>query len=222
MKVFISVYKLGQSEYKKLLKENITKTHRKPDRRKVNNVSSHAKRMIEKLPISNRIEKLQETEAYITIKDHEEDFPNKISCCLINPSKSSIEKISKLILDKINQQIQLITKVNQWKDTSSVIEWFNNFDNKERLSFMIYDIKSFYPSISKNLFIKAIQFAKQVTKITDEDINLIMQARKTLLFNEGIPWVKKEGHEDFDVPMGCFDGAEVYELVGSYVLQQLS
>ena len=122
MKVFISVYKLNQSEYKKLLKENITKTHRKPDRQKVHNVSSHAKKMIEKLPISNRIEKLQETEAYITIKDHEEDFPNKISCCLINPSKSSIEKISKLILDKINQQIQLITKVNQWKDTSSVME----------------------------------------------------------------------------------------------------
>ena len=52
-------------------------------------------------------------------------------------------------------------------------------------------------------------------------MNLIMQARKTLLFNEGTPWVKKEGNEDFDVPMGCFDDAEVCELVGSYILQQL-
>ena len=49
-----------------------------------------------------------------------------------------------------------------------------------------------------------------------------MQARKTLLFNEVIPWVKKEGNQDFDVPMGCFDDAEVCELVGSCILQQLS
>ena len=99
-KVFISadksrhVYKLGQSEYKKLLKENITKTYKKSDRQKVNNVKSHAKRITEKLRISDRIEKLQETKAYITIKDHKEDFPNKISCRLINPSKSSIGKIA--------------------------------------------------------------------------------------------------------------------------------
>ena len=59
-----------------------------------------------------------------------------------------------------------------------MIEWFNNFENKEWLSFMIFDIEGFYPSISDNLFIKAIQFAKQITQITDDDINLIMQARK--------------------------------------------
>ena len=49
-----------------------------------------------------------------------------------------------------------------------------------------------------------------------------MQARKIVLFNEGTPWVKKEGSEDFVVPMGCFNGAEVCELVGSYILQQFS
>ena len=83
-------------------------------------------------------------------------------------------------------------------------------------------MESFYPSVSQNLFIKAIQFAKQITEITDEDKNSIMKARKTLLFNEGIPWVKKERNEDYDVPMGCSDSAEVFELVGSYILQQLS
>ena len=81
---------------------------------------------------------------------------------------------------------------------------------------MVFDIESFYPSISKNLFIRAIQFARQITEIIDEAINLIMQDRKILLLNEGILWVKKEGD---DVPMGCFDGAKVCELVGSYILQ---
>ena len=179
-KLFVSadksrhVCKLGQSEYKNLLKEKITKTYQKSDRQKVNNVNSHAKRITEKLPISDRIEKLQEKEAYITMKDHKEDLPNKILCRLINPSKSSIGKISNVILDKIIQQIQLIKKVNHWKDPSSVIKWFNNFENKQRLSFIEFDMKSFYPSISENLFIKAIQFAKQITETTEEDINLIM------------------------------------------------
>ena len=67
------------------------------------------------------------------------DFWNKISFRLINPSKSSIRKISKVILDKMNQQIKLITKANQWKDISSVIKWF---ENKEWSSFMIFDIES--------------------------------------------------------------------------------
>ena len=71
--------------------------------------------------------------------------------------------------------------------TSSVIESFNYFETKERLSFTVSDIENFYPPISKNLFIKAIQLAKQMTEVFDEDINLIMHAKKNLLFNEGIP-----------------------------------
>ena len=35
------------------------------------------------------------------------------------------------------------------------------------------------------------------------------------------PWLKTFGNEDFDVPMGCFDGAEVCELVGSFILTKL-
>ena len=34
--------------------------------------------------------------------------------------------------------------------------------------------------------------------------------------------MKKTGTENFDVPMGCYDGAEVWELVGCYILNQLS
>ena len=29
---------------------------------------------------------------------------------------------------------------------------------------------------------------------------IIMKARRTLLFNDGEPWVKKTGNEEFDVP----------------------
>ena len=171
-----NIYEVEQKEYKKLLKENITKSYKKSNLTKLYNINKSAKKITEKLPISDRIEKMQETEAYITIKDHKESFPNKIPCRLINPSKSSVGKISKVILDKINN-IQKETSANQWKDTSSVIEWFVNIKEKERSSFMVFDIESFYPSITERLFNNAMQFAKQITEISDYDMSLINESR---------------------------------------------
>ena len=49
-----------------------------------------------------------------------------------------------------------------------------------------------------------------------------MQTRKMLLFHEGIPWVKQSGNEDFDVPMGSKDDVEVCELVGAFLVNNLS
>ena len=46
-------------------------------------------------------------------------------------------------------------------------------------------------------------------------------ARKTLLFSGNNVWVKQSG-DTFDVAMGYFNGAEVCELVGSYLLDQLA
>ena len=48
-----------------------------------------------------------------------------------------------------------------------------------------------------------------------------MQSRNTVVFSDGEPWVKKDDEDNFDVPMGCYDGAEVCELVGTYLLNQL-
>ena len=42
------------------------------------------------LSIDDRVECIDEREAYITIKDLKENFPHKISCRLISPSKSEI------------------------------------------------------------------------------------------------------------------------------------
>ena len=65
---------------------------------------------------SDVIGKMQIGEYYITVKDHNEDFPHKISCRLINPSKSDIEKVSKIMLDKINSDILSSVQANQWKN----------------------------------------------------------------------------------------------------------
>ena len=169
----------------------------------------------------HRIEKMQQSESYITVEDHKEDFPHKISCRLINRSKSDIGNISKHVLDKVNQKVRSVTEVNQWKNSHSVIECFKNIRNKSNVSFFVFEIESFYPWILLKLLEDTINFAKTVFNTSEQDTSIIMQARRTLLFNNGEPWVKKVGNEEFDVPMGCFDGAEICELVGIYNLHQL-
>ena len=87
--------------------------------------------------------------------------------------------------------------------------------------FFVFGIESFYPLILLKLLEDAINFAKTVCNISEQDTSIIMQARRTLLFNNGEPWVKKVGNEEFDVSMGWFDGAEIWEQVGIYNLHQL-
>ena len=55
--------------------------------------------------------------------------------------------------------------------------------------------------------------------MTQEDREVIHHARRSLLFDNNTAWVK-QGSE-FDVAMGSFDGAEVTDLVGLYLLSQL-
>ena len=49
-----------------------------------------------------------------------------------------------------------------------------------------------------------------------------MHARKSLLFNKKTPWTKKDTKGTFDITMGSYDGAEVCELVGAHILNNLT
>ena len=80
----------------------------------------------------------------------------------------------------------------------------------------------FYPSISDELLKLLLAYAKQHTTISEEDVEIIMHSRKTLLFDKDEPWVKRGDSPMFDVAMGCYDGAEVCELVGLYILHKLT
>ena len=130
-------------------------------------------------------------------------------------------KISKYFLEQLNSKVRDLSSVNQWQETSTVINWFKNIKNKKKCIFMQFDIEEFYPSISKELLLKAITYAKTLVNISDEEINTIMHSRKSLLFNNTDIWIKKNGDPDFDVTMGSFDGAALCELVGLYILHIL-
>ena len=203
------------------MRDNITKTYKESTNLKVNWEDLDAKKIADKLLISDRVGQLQKRDAYITVKDHEESFPHNPSFRLINPSKSNVGIVSKTILDRMNKEITSSIQVNQWKNFSVVIKWFRNIENKPKFSFIIFDIQEFYPSISLSLFNKAIKFVKEICILSNDDIPIIMQSRKTLLFSDGEPWAKKDDKDGFDVPVNCYDGVEVCELVGTYLLNQL-
>ena len=58
--------------------------------------------------------------------------------------------------------------------------------------FIVFDIKDFYPSIKETLLIKAINFAEKRVKITNEDTVIIKHSRKSLLYDNNQPWMKKD------------------------------
>ena len=129
--------------------------------------------------------------------------------------------ISKSFLVNAVREVSEKTQLNQWRYTSTVIDWFKKIKNKKQHGFIKFDICEFYPSISEDLLDKAIAFAQNYTFITDQQIKIIKHSRKSLLFNKSDTWIKKEG-DLFDVTMGSLDGAEVCELVRLYLLDKLS
>ena len=111
---------------------------------------------------------------------------------LINPAKNEIGRISKSILDKINKRVKNDLELNQWKNTTEVIEWFKNINDKQSNKFVEFDIKDFYPSITESLRRNALEFASNHTPITPEEFEIIFHARKSLLFNNKEVWRKKQ------------------------------
>jgi hypothetical protein len=91
--------------YKSLLKKSIEKEYKKAPVDTASEINNQAKDIARNLNLSGRIETLAQNEAFITLKDHKDNFPNNPTCRLINPTKSEIGKVSKCILDRINKDI---------------------------------------------------------------------------------------------------------------------
>ena len=117
-----------------------------------------------------------------TLKDHKDNFESNPKCRLINPAKSELGKVSKIILDCINQEIRSSTNVNQWRNSQSVINWFKEIEHKSRYNFVSFDIVDYYPSSSEELLDKAIAWAKTIVNITDEHVTRSHQARSQVHF----------------------------------------
>ena len=93
---------------------------------------------------------------------------------LNQPCKGRNWEISKYFLEQINIKVRDLSSVNQWEETNTAISYFENIKNRSKCIFMQFDIEEFYPSISKELFMKIITYAKTLVNISDEAIKTIM------------------------------------------------
>ena len=138
-----NIYELDKPSYQKLYTENITKTYKKSDITQYNSINTEAKIIAENLGIDDRLERLAMNAAFITIKDHKDNFVNNSQCRLINPAKPELGKVSTLLLDDIDKRVRNATLVHQWHSTNDVIEWFKSIPDKNICTFIQYDIDEF-------------------------------------------------------------------------------
>ena len=204
-------------QYDKAMKREIQKDHKKASNQDFQKVAKEDRKMAEKMDIADRVFQTPKVEAFATIKDHKPNYLNSLPARLINGTKQNLGRASKLILEKIVTNVRNISKLNQWKNTPAMLQWFTSIPDKASYSFIQWDIVDFYGSISEQLFTDAVNWASNIVQITQDQRELFFQVRKSFLVYRNELWVKKE-NPDFYVAMGSYDSAEICEFVGLYLL----
>ena len=127
-----NIYKTSLDTYNKLLHDNVTKTYKRGFEGNISEINNELKHIANKLSIGSQIKCMKKREAFISLKDHKENFENNPKCRLFDSAKSDSGKISKLILDKLNTHLRSFLNVNQKRNTKNVMEWFGNIKEKTR------------------------------------------------------------------------------------------
>ena len=148
---------MSHEKYDKLVNNSITQNSRKAEDNISYAIATECRNLSRKPNVENHLPSTKLNPAFITIKDHKENFYNNTKCPLINLTKPEIGKVTKNIVDKMNVSIRCNADVDQWRSTKEVIRWFNNLENKEQLSYLTFDIVDFYPSITDYLLIKKLK-----------------------------------------------------------------
>ena len=211
---------MNTKEYKETVDKHVQKEYKKVNASVVDSINNAHKSIVRKLELQDRVFRTSERQAFITAKDHKEDFANAPKFRLISPMKPELGKIAKKIFSRVIVKIRSSTDLKQMKNVYSVIEWFKKLQNKKTLSFIIYDVVNYYPSISLELLQKAIKWAKEYAHISEEEEDILIQSKNSLLFSNGSYWSKK-GTNNFDNAQGSYDGAECCDLIGLYMLNEI-
>ena len=104
---------MEKDDYIKFLRENVTKPYKKAPIEAVKEINHEAISVATPLNVADRIDVIVNKNAFVTLKDHKENFASNRKCKLINPAKTEIGIISKKYLENINKQITDLTKLNQ-------------------------------------------------------------------------------------------------------------
>ena len=82
---------MSKNQHKKLLHDNVTKTYEKTPPKLEASIDLEERSISTKLKISNTVERIARTPAFVTLKDHKDNFCSNPTCRLINASKTNLE-----------------------------------------------------------------------------------------------------------------------------------
>ena len=81
------------------MRENITRHYKSSDEDAYDEINAEAQIIASELDSADRMDVMAKREAFITLKDHKDNFEDSLPCRLINPAKSEMGLVSKRILD---------------------------------------------------------------------------------------------------------------------------
>ena len=96
---------MSKDHHQKLLHDNVTKTYQKAPLKLEASINLEAKSISTKLNISDSVERIARTPAFVVLKDHKDNFCSNPTCRSISLSKSELGKVSKQLAEKINFDI---------------------------------------------------------------------------------------------------------------------
>lgn len=180
------MYNVNIDLYYQLLHKAITKKRHKivnENDLRANNLN--AKMIMSGYKIKDVTEIYQLYKHGITLKDHKSNFHSDPKVWLICPYKLDIGKLSKFVLDKYIFILKIKIKLHLWLDTIDAIKWLNFLNDKRKYNFIQLDIDCSYQSISHIPLNHALIFAKNRTNLSMNEIKVILEARKTIIYHNG-------------------------------------
>ena len=131
-----NLYKCSAEWYRKTVRTEITKEYRGAEDFEVNQINEEAADIAERLGLEKRMQAFPQKEAYVTTKDHKEDFARKPKFRLINSAKPDIGRVSRAKLQDWMARLRTRLDLNQWRSTQEVVDWFNGIEDKQKLKFI--------------------------------------------------------------------------------------
>ena len=101
------MYRVTKEEYNIMRRNAITSAYKKAKGNIKNGINEKGKEIVKKSfdNIIDRIDVNAESNCFIAIKDHKENFLRYPKVRLINPAKNELRRINKTVLDDINMEV---------------------------------------------------------------------------------------------------------------------
>ena len=99
-------YLVPPEKYLCMMDKEIHKNYKKENPRNVENVNAEHKKTAEELEVADRMFTTTPRQAFLTLKDHKEDFSTNPKVRLINPTKPEVGRVAMKILDNIVKEVR--------------------------------------------------------------------------------------------------------------------